>query len=148
MTDKKGACFVPTEVTVMPGAFVAEGVVVRPHVFIGPNAVVLAAADPLGPQTTLQAGCVIGANATVLPAVEVGQRANVSPGSVVTQSVPPLAIVEGNPARIVGYVESASSSGAPLVGAISQEVRSTMVRGVTLHQFRTVVDIRGSLSAG
>ena len=102
----------PTEVTIMPGAFVAEGVVVGPHVFIGPNAVVLAAVDPLGPQTTLQAGCVIGANATVLPAVEVGQRAKVSPGSVVTQSVPPLAIVEGNPARIVGYVDSAPSSGA------------------------------------
>ena len=95
----------PGEGMVMPGAYIADGVVVESSVSIGPNAVVLAAPTQSGSQTTLRSGCEIGANATILPEVEIGQGAVVGPGSVVANSVPPLAVVEGNPAHIVGYVD-------------------------------------------
>jgi putative colanic acid biosynthesis acetyltransferase WcaF len=44
----------------------------------------------------------VGARAFILPGVEIGQGAIVGAGSVVTKSVPPSAIVAGNPARIIG----------------------------------------------
>lgn len=46
-------------------------------------------------------GCWIGANAILLPGVVIGENSVVAAGSVVTRSVPPGALVAGNPARIV-----------------------------------------------
>ncbi len=45
----------------------------------------------------------IGWNAQLMPGVEIGEGAIVSMGSVVTKNVPPLAIVMGNPAEVIGY---------------------------------------------
>lgn len=45
----------------------------------------------------------IGRSAIVLPGVEVGVGAVVGAGAVVTKSVPPYAIVAGNPARLIRY---------------------------------------------
>jgi virginiamycin A acetyltransferase len=45
----------------------------------------------------------IGMNATILDNIEIGDGAVVAAGSVVTKSVPPYAIVGGNPARIIKY---------------------------------------------
>lgn len=45
----------------------------------------------------------IGARAIVLRGVTVGRGAVVGAGSLVTKSVPPYAIVGGNPARIIGF---------------------------------------------
>lgn len=45
----------------------------------------------------------VGWGSMLMPGVEVGEGAIVSMGSVVTKSVPPLAIVLGNPATVVGY---------------------------------------------
>jgi len=44
----------------------------------------------------------IGFNSCILPGVEIGEGAIVGMGSVVTKNVPPLAIVQGNPATVVG----------------------------------------------
>jgi acetyltransferase-like isoleucine patch superfamily enzyme len=49
----------------------------------------------------LRWGCRIGGGAILLPGVEIGRRAIVGAGSVVTRSVPALALATGNPARIV-----------------------------------------------
>jgi hypothetical protein len=66
----------------------------------------------------------------------------------VTRSVPPLAIVEGNPARIVGYVDSAIPGGDRYaVHPTPTNAPPSIVRGVSVHEFTTVIDIRGSLSA-
>jgi acetyltransferase-like isoleucine patch superfamily enzyme len=46
-------------------------------------------------------GASIGANATILPGVEIGEKAMVGAGAVVTRSVPANATVIGNPARIM-----------------------------------------------
>jgi acetyltransferase-like isoleucine patch superfamily enzyme len=45
----------------------------------------------------------IGTKATILKGVEVGDGAVVGAGAVVVDSVPPGAIVVGNPARVVGH---------------------------------------------
>jgi serine acetyltransferase len=47
-------------------------------------------------------GASIGANCTVGPGLELGAFCMVGMGSTVTHSVPPHALVLGNPARLVG----------------------------------------------
>lgn len=44
-----------------------------------------------------------GANVTILPGVTVGEGAVLGAGSVITKDVPPLAVVAGNPAKVVKY---------------------------------------------
>lgn len=46
----------------------------------------------------------IAAGAIILKGVTVGRGAIVGAGAVVTRSVPPLAVVAGNPARVVRYI--------------------------------------------
>ncbi len=48
----------------------------------------------------------IGIRATIVPGVNIGEGAIVGAGSVVTRDVPPLAIVGGAPAQIIGYRDS------------------------------------------
>lgn len=45
----------------------------------------------------------LGANSTILSGVAIGDGAVVAAGSVVTESVPPYAIVGGVPARVIKY---------------------------------------------
>ena len=47
----------------------------------------------------------VGAASVILPCVEVGSRAVIGAGSVVTRDVPPGAIVAGSPARVLGWRE-------------------------------------------
>ena len=72
-------------------------------------------------------------------------------GSVVTHDVPPKAIVVGNPAQIVGYVDATRApAAAPGFQADQAPGTSstTSVTGVTLHQMQFAIDLRGALSAG
>ena len=57
-------------------------------------------------RTSIGRGASLGANATILPGLSVGRDSMVGAGAVVTQPVPARAIVMGNPARIVGYVDT------------------------------------------
>ena len=45
----------------------------------------------------------IGFAAHIMPGVEIGEGAIVAMGAAVTKNVPPLAVISGNPAEIVGY---------------------------------------------
>lgn len=45
----------------------------------------------------------IGANVTILKGVEIGNGAIIAAGALVNKNVPPLAIVGGNPAKIIKY---------------------------------------------
>ena len=54
--------------------------------------------------TKVREGASIGTNATLLP-VEIGKNALVGAGAVVIDDVPENAIVAGNPAEVVGYVD-------------------------------------------
>jgi UDP-2-acetamido-3-amino-2,3-dideoxy-glucuronate N-acetyltransferase len=134
----------------MPGAYVDPNVVVEEDVYIGPNAVVLGKREREGEDTSIKTGAEIGANSTICPGVTIGLKAKVLPGSVVTRSVPPLAIVEGNPARIKGYLATtgAQRAGFEGHGPLQPGVQDTLVLGVRLHILRTAIDIRGNLSVG
>lgn len=142
-------------VTIKCGVQLWDGIRLGSDVFIGPNVTFTNDRFPRSkqhpehfPRTIVEHNASIGANATVLPGLSIGQFAMVGAGSVVTRSVPPYAIVVGNPARIVGYVTTAPSkpvnSSDP---AIAAPVESGL-RGVFLQEFPSFQDMRGSLTVG
>lgn len=136
----------PPDVVIRRGAYLPAGLVLGPGCHIGPN---VAFAE--GAPTVVRRGVHIGANATVQAGVTLAARAVVRPGSVVQRSVPPGAIVEGNPAVIVGYVDAERDAAGllqPVAPARGPQVQATPVRGVTLHQFPVIPDLRGNLSVG
>jgi len=138
--------------SIASGAVIGAGVVIEQGVVVGPNVVFVdpeSAAD--GAAAQVRAGVRIGANAVVHAGVVLDAGAVVRPGAVVTRSVPPGAIVEGNPATITGYVGTAGSSvPAATVMAVDSgnAVQTTPVRGVTLHRFPVIPDLRGQLTVG
>lgn len=140
-------------INIASGAFIEEGAVLQENVSLGANAVVLSVDQSSGKTapSVIKTGATIGANATVLPGVVVGEKALVKPGSVVTRSVPPLAIVEGNPAIITGYLSTHAGSTGEIGFAENIEqnaVINSKVAGVTLHKFKFVSDLRGNLTVG
>lgn len=143
-------------VTVKCGVQLWDGLRVGDEVFIGPNATFSNDKYPRSKQyqreplqTRIARGASIGGGAVVLPGISIGAESMVGAGSVVTQDVPARAIVSGNPARIVGYVETLRSRERmePPVPADARG-RATSVQGVTAHRLLRAVDLRGSLTAG
>ncbi len=49
----------------------------------------------------IEKGAFLGPGVIVMPNVKIGEGAVVTAGSVVTSSVPPMTLVQGNPARVV-----------------------------------------------
>lgn len=106
-------------------SFICEGVVIEDNVFIGHGVMFIndtypRATSPSGePQTEADwkveptfvgKGASIGSNATILSNIRIGEKAIVGAGSVVTKDVPPYAVVAGNPAKILRYVEQPADS--------------------------------------
>lgn len=147
---------VGNDVTIKCGVQLWDGLRVKDGVFIGPNASFTNDRFPRSSQkpekflvTTLHDGASIGAGAVILPGLEIGRNAMVAAGAVVTRSVPPNAVVEGNPARIVGYVDAARGEYASAAQAKTEVgTTATRVNGVMLHRLPRVPDIRGSLTVG
>lgn len=105
-------------VTIKNGVQLWDGVRLENDVFVGPNVTFTNDKFPRSKQhlakpctTHIGAKASIGANATVLPGLRIGQNAMVGAGAVVTRSVPANAIVAGNPARVVGYVDDNGEKG-------------------------------------
>lgn len=153
-------CFIEDDVvvgdrvTVKCGVQLWDGLRIADDVFVGPNVTFSndkfprsRSYQPRVLQTHVESGASIGAGATILPGIRIGRNAMIGAGAVVTRSVPPNAIVMGNPARIVGYVDAqptvASDTGKP-----PGERRSSRVNGVELIVLPRVSDMRGSLSVG
>lgn len=137
-------------VTLMPGCFIEPGVKIEENVYVGPNAVILNGSDPAAKSTIVRSEAHIGANVTILSGTTIGVKARIMPGSVVTRTVPPLAIIEGNPARIVGYVETSEDQSVNTIKqkSITPKTELSRVKGVSLHVFPMVPDLRGNLSVG
>ncbi len=142
-------------VTVKSGVQLWEGLRVEDDVFIGPNVTFSNDKFPRSRQyltspltTHVAAGASLGAGCTILPGLSIGQNAMVGAGAVVTRSVPANAIVVGNPARIVGYVDADRRAPTEAGPASEAPVQPTRVKGVTLHRLPRVTDIRGSLTVG
>ena len=143
-------------VTVKSGVQLWDGLRVGDDVFIGPNASFTNDRFPRSRQkpekilvTTIHNRASIGAGAVILPGLEIGRNAMVAAGAVITRSVPPNAVVEGNPAKIVGYVDAARGEDASAARAKTEVgISATRVKGATLHRMPRVPDIRGSLTVG
>ena len=141
-------------VTIKCGVQLWDGLRVGDDVFIGPNATFSNDRFPRSrqhqaspEQTFIAQGASIGAGAVVLPGLKIGAHAMVGAGAVVTHDVPSRAIVSGNPARIVGYVDTqrrAATDGTRRDGVTS----TSAVRGVRLQQMKLVEDLRGRLTVG
>lgn len=90
-----------------------EGVRLCDEVFVGPSVVFTNVLTPRAfinrksefLPTLLHKGCSIGANATILCGIEIGEFALIGAGSVVLESVPSYALMVGNPARPIGFVD-------------------------------------------
>ena len=145
-------------VTVKSGVQLWDGLRVENDVFIGPNASFANDRFPRSQQrpdkflqTILESGASIGAGAVILPGIKIGANAMVAAGAVVTRSVPQNAIVVGNPAKIVGYVD-AKREAKPGSNLLHEQLEvgshSTQIPGVTLHRMPRVADIRGELTVG
>jgi len=100
--------------------FVCEGVIIEDNVFIGhgvtftndvyPRATAadgnLQTEDDWDVKPTVVCrGASVGSGATLLCNLRIGENAIVGAGSVVTKNVPPNAIVAGNPAKLLRYVQ-------------------------------------------
>lgn len=132
------------------GAYVGRNVKLAGNVVIGPN-VAFVDAGASAPQTTVERGVVIGAGSVVYAGIVLAAECLVRPGTVVTRSVPAGAIVEGNPAVIVGYVATEPSDihiSAVALGRTGAQTETTPVKGVTVHQFPVIPDLRGNLTVG
>jgi dTDP-4-amino-4,6-dideoxygalactose transaminase/acetyltransferase-like isoleucine patch superfamily enzyme len=103
-------------------SFVCEGVLIEDNVFIGHGVMFIndsyprATTDQGGLQTeadwkvertVVKKGASIGSGATILSNLSIGENAIVGAGSVVTKDVPPDAIVAGNPAKVLRFIEPA-----------------------------------------
>lgn len=145
-------------VTIKSGVQLWDGLRIADDVFVGPNVTFANDKYPRSKhhespvlQTHLARGASIGGGAAILPGLRIGARAMVGAGSVVTHDVPARAIVSGNPARIVGYVDARRRSAdapASLKQSDERKVVDTSVNGVTIHRLVFATDLRGSLSAG
>ena len=92
---------------------VYKGVVCEDDVFIGPSVVFTNVINPRAfierkdefRPTIIKKGASIGANATILCGHTLGEYCLIGAGSVVTSDVEPYALMVGNPARQVGWVD-------------------------------------------
>jgi UDP-2-acetamido-3-amino-2,3-dideoxy-glucuronate N-acetyltransferase len=155
-------CFIENDViigdrvTVKFGVQLCDGMRVGDDVFIGPNVNFANDRFPRSKKTPaqflptlLEGGSSIGAGATILPGITIGHNAMVAAGAVVTRSVPPNAIVVGNPAKIVGYVDADRNKAVVADSPVAEVgAQATQVAGVSLYRMSRVVDIRGNLSVG
>jgi len=102
-------------------SFICEGVTIEDNVFIGhgvmftndsyPRATTAdgglqTEADWKVEKTLIKQGASLGTGATILPNISVGKNAIVGAGSVVTRDVPDNAVVAGNPAKVLRYLET------------------------------------------
>lgn len=92
---------------------VYTGVICEDDVFLGPSMVFTNVINPRAAvsrkheykQTILHRGVSVGANATIVCGHELGEYCMIGAGSVVTKDVLAYALMVGNPARQIGWVD-------------------------------------------
>ena len=91
---------------------VYTGVTCEDDVFLGPSMVFTNVTNPRSAvnrrsqyaKTHVGKGATIGANATVVCGHDIGAFAFIGAGAVVTKTIPPYALVVGNPSRQIGWM--------------------------------------------
>ncbi len=93
------------------------GVICADDVFLGPSCVFTNVTNPRSAvnrrgqyaQTHVGKGASIGANATIVCGHDIGEFAFIGAGAVVTKTVPPYALLVGNPAKQIGWMSEFGS---------------------------------------
>jgi acetyltransferase-like isoleucine patch superfamily enzyme len=100
--------------------FICEGVTIEDNVFVGHSVAFINDSYPRATtaegglqtesdwkveRTLVKKGASIGSGCTILANITIGENALVGAGSVVTKDVPANAVVAGNPARFLRYIE-------------------------------------------
>src|ERR1039457_1849788 len=100
--------------------FICEGVTIEDNVFVGHSVAFINHSYPRATgaegglqtesdwkveKTVVKRGASIGSGCIILANITIGENALVGAGSVVTKNVPANAIVAGNPARFLRYIE-------------------------------------------
>lgn len=104
-------------VKVQNNVSIYEGVICEDDVFLGPSMVFTNVLNPRAfinrkeefKKTLLKKGCSVGANATIVCGVTIGEYAFIGAGSVVVCDIPAFALVVGNPARQIAWVDKAGN---------------------------------------
>ena len=112
--------FVGSNVTIGSGVKIQNnvsiysGVEIEDDCFLGPSMVFTNVTNPRShveckeeyKLTKVRKGCSIGANATILCGVTLGEYSFVGAGTVVTKDVSDYAVVVGNPAKQIGWMNA------------------------------------------
>lgn len=112
-------CFVASDVKlgnkvkVQNNVSIYKGVICEDEVFLGPSMVFTNVLNPRSgiekkdefKKTLVKKGATIGANATIICGVTIGSYAMIGAGAVVTKDVPDHALLVGNPAKQIGWVD-------------------------------------------
>ena len=86
---------------------------------IGAGAVLAGVVEPASATpVVVEDGVLVGANAVVIEGVRIGAGAVVAAGAVVTEDVPPNAVVAGTPARVVKMKDAQTTGKTALVDAL------------------------------
>ncbi|MBI1692436.1 MAG: N-acetyltransferase [Bacteroidetes bacterium] len=93
------------------------GVICADDVFLGPSCVFTNVTNPRSAVnrrgqyaiTRVGKGASIGANATIVCGHDIGEFAFIGAGAVVTKTVPPYALLVGNPAKQIGWMSEFGS---------------------------------------
>lgn len=108
----EGDVVVGDRVTVKSGVQLWDGTRIEDGVFIGPNVTLTNDPYPRSKEypelfsgVVIKRNASIGANATLLPGIQVGENAMIGAGAVVTKDVPKKAVMAGNPAKIIRYID-------------------------------------------
>ena len=99
-------------VKVQNNVSIYTGVECEDDVFLGPSMVFTNILNPRSAivrrdqyvKTQVKKGATIGANATIVCGNTLGQYCLIGAGAVVTKTVPPYALVVGNPSKQIGWV--------------------------------------------
>lgn len=144
-------------VTIECGVQIWSGITLEDDVYVEANATFSNAPHALGKRcpgtdsgTAVRHGATIGANATIVSGVTIGMGSMVRAGAVVTRSVPPKAIVAGNPASIIGYVDTEESVRKKSTDGDRDQFLpvSSSVSGAKLISLPRIADMRGNLTVG
>jgi len=112
------AVFIGNRVKIQNGVSVFTGVHIEDDAFVGPCVTFTNVLNPRAfmdkkqefRHTVIKRGATIGANATLVCGVTIGKYAMIGAGAVVIRDVPDFALMVGNPARQIGWVDKEGHS--------------------------------------
>ena len=147
-----GGVTIGSNVKVQNNVAIYTGTVIEDDVFLGPSCVLTNVTNPrsqvvrhsLYEKTVFRRGVTVGANATILCGIEIGRYAFIAAGAVVAADVPDYALMQGVPARRVGWMsrhghrlKNPDADGimiCPESGYRYKEVGPGVIRCLDLHE--------------